>query len=202
MDTARTPFRHQEDTSLLSRGRVEVNAPPHTRAKIGQGYPSERQSDTPTRRRTETSPKSSLQATFLHEPTDEPTATKRHDTKPHTPPQDRRGQTSDKSDDEKTPRDHLTSQKPPRAAADIRTPKDGKRTPPDGRRTPRGRHSDTTRTRPHITNGGGYARTRERNACSYAHRILYYIYLCLYRYRLILCIYYILFIAFLFLLFI
>lgn len=40
----------------------------------------------------------------------EPTATKKHDTRPHTPPQGRRGQTSDKSDDERTPRDHLASQ--------------------------------------------------------------------------------------------
>ena len=66
------------------------------------------------------------------------------------------------------------AKKPPRAAADIRTPKDGKRTPPDGRRrqaddtrTPKGRHSDTTRTRSHITNGGGYVRAQGRDACSY-----------------------------------
>ena len=120
-------FRHYKDTICLlnaiwtqrghyerrkkSRRRVGVNAPPRTRAKIGEGYPSERQSDTPTRRRTETSPKSSLQATFLHEPTNEPRATKKHDTDETTPPQCHRGQTSDKSDDERTPRDHLTSQK-------------------------------------------------------------------------------------------
>lgn len=44
--------------------------------------------------------------------------------------------------------------------------------------TPRERHADTTRTRSHITNGGGYARTQERNACSYCR--LYYLYIYLY----------------------
>ena len=51
--------------------------------------------------------------------------------------------------------------------------------------TPRERHSDTTRTRSHITNGGGYVRAQGRDACSYAHRILYYIYLYLCCYRLV-----------------
>lgn len=42
-------LKHFVDTMRKSGRRVEVNAPPRTRAKIGQGYPSERQSDTPTR---------------------------------------------------------------------------------------------------------------------------------------------------------
>ena len=114
----KTPL-HLFDTKRKSGRRVGVNAPPRTRAKIGQGYPSERQSDTATRRRTDTSPKSSPQATFWHRPKNEPTATKKHDTRPHTPPQCHRGQTSDKSDNEKTPPHHFTSQKPPRAAAET-----------------------------------------------------------------------------------
>ena len=62
---------------------------------------------------------------------------------------------------------------------------DAERRQADDTRTPRERHSDTTRTRSHITNGGGYVRAQGRDACSYAHRILYYIYLYLCCYRLV-----------------
>lgn len=62
--------------------------------------------------------------------------------------------------------------------------------------TVRRTRTDTTRTRSHITNGGGYVRTQERNACSYAHRISYYIYIYTVTALYYALIYYILFIAF------
>ena len=189
------------NTAKTWLGRVEVNAPPHTRAKIGEGYPSERQSDTPTRRWTETSPKSSPQATFWHEPKNEPTATKRHDTRPHTPPQGQRGQTSDRSDDERTPRDHFTSQKPPTAAADIRTPEDGKRTTPERRKTASGHHqtagerregdTPTPRARAHTSRTAADMHARERYACSYVAILYILLYFILYASSYILFVFYI-----------
>ena len=72
--------------------------------------------------------------------------------------------------------------------------------PSDARRTPRGRHSDTTRTRPHITNGGGYARTRAIRVQLYRNFIYILLYFILYASLYILFVFYI--IAFFFLLFI
>ena len=140
------------------RRRVGVNAPPHTRAKIGQGYPlraSKRHGDT---------------ATPSDKPEIEPTsdfltrAEERADSNKKTRHEANHAATRPKRADERQERRRKDTARPPhqptRAAADIRTPKDGKRTQPDGRRRREGGHSDTTRTRPHITNGGGYARTR------------------------------------------
>ena len=105
---------------------------PHTHApKQGRATPPSVEATRRHGRHRQTSPKSSPQATFLHEPTDEPRATKRHDTDETTPPQCHRGQTSDKSDDEKTPRDTLTSQK---------RPPDGKRMTSGRRKTASGHH--------------------------------------------------------------
>lgn len=72
--------------------------------------------------------------------------------------------------------------------------------PSDARRTPRGRHTDTTRTRPHITNGGGYARTRAQRVQLYRNFIYILLYFILYASLYILFVFYI--IAFFFLLFI
>ena len=143
----KTPL-HLFDTKRKSGRRVGVNAPPRTRAKIGQGYPSERQSDTAT---PPDKPENEPTSDFLtppeewadsdkktrHEATHAATVPPRADERQERQRKDTAGTTS------------------PAKNRPERPPK-----PSDARRTPRGRHSDTTRTRPHITNGGGYARTR------------------------------------------
>ena len=138
------------NTAKTLLGRVGVNAPPRTRAKIGQGYPSERQSDTPTRHADGNKPEIKPVSDFLTR------ADQRADSDKKTRHEATHAATVPPRADERQER----RRKPPRAAADIRTPEDGKPKPSDGRRTPRERHSDTTRTRSHITNGGGYARTQ------------------------------------------
>lgn len=126
---------------------------PHAHAqKQGRATPSERQSDTPTRQadgnKAEIKPTSDF-LTRAEERADSDKKTRHEATHAATVPpraderQERR---------RKDTADTLTSQKPPRAAADIRTPEDGKPKPSDGRRTPRGAtlrhhaHAHTSRT--------------------------------------------------------
>ena len=164
MDTTRTPFRHQEDTSLLSRRRIGVNAPPHTRAKIGQGHPlraSKRHADTATDgNKAEIKPTSDI-LTRAEQRADSDKKTRHEATHAATRPK--------RADERQERRRKDTARHPhqPKTAQSGRRHQDAERRQADDTRTPRGRHSDTTRTRPHITNGGGHARTQERNACSY-----------------------------------
>lgn len=110
---------HYTDTGLLSCGRVGVNAPTRTRAKIGQGYPlraSERHADT---------------ATDGHKPEIEPVSDfltppdQRADSDKKTRHEATHAATRPKRADERQGRrrkdtaDTLTSQKPPRAAAET-----------------------------------------------------------------------------------
>ena len=181
-------FRHYKDTICLlnaiwtqrghyerrkkSRRRVGVNAPPRTRAKIGEGHPlraSERHADTATDgNKPEIEPTSDILTRADQRADSDKKTRHRRNHAATVPPRADERQERRRKDTARPPR------QPTRAAADIRTPKDGKRTPPDGRRrqaddtrTPRERHSDTTRTRSHITNGGGYVRAQGRDACSY-----------------------------------
>lgn len=151
--------------------RVGVNAPPHTRAKIGQGYPlraPERHADTTTDgNKPEIEPTSDI-LTRADQRADSDKKTRHEATHAATvPPRADERQERRRKDTARPPhqpktaksgRRHQDAER--RQADDTRTPEDGTRTPSDGRRTPRGRRSDTTRTRSHITNGGGYARTR------------------------------------------
>ena len=181
-------FRHYKDTiwrlnaiwtqrghyerRKKSRRRVEVNAPPHTRAKIGQGYPlraSERHGDT---------------ATDGNKPEIEPTrdfltrADQRADSDKKTRHEATHAATRPKRADERQERRRKDTarhpRQPTRAAADIRTPKDGKRTTPERREgdtpTPRAR-AHTSRTAADM-----HARGRKRVVIA-AYSIYIYIYI-------------------------
>lgn len=133
----KTPL-HLFDTKRKSRRRVEVNAPPHTRAKIGQGYPlraSERHADTPTDgNKAEIEPTSDI-LTRAEERADSDKKTRQTATHAATRP---------KRADERQERRRKDTARPPhrpkktagRQADDTRTPGDGTPKPPDGRRTP------------------------------------------------------------------
>ena len=157
MDTARTPFRHQEDTSLLSRGRVGVNAPPRTRAKIGEGHPlraSKRHGDTATDgNKPEIKPTSDI-LTRAEEraENDKKTRHRRHHAATVPPRADER--------QERRRKDTARPPHQPKTAQSGRRHQDAERRQADDTRTPRWQADDTTRTRSHITNGGGHARTR------------------------------------------
>ena len=161
-DTMRTLYdiktlRGHYERRKKSRRRVEVNAPPHTRAKIGEGYPlraSERHADTPTPSdKPEIKPTSDT-LTRAERRADSDKKTRHEATHAATVPP--------RADERQERRRKDTARPPhqPKTAQSGRRHQDTRRRQADDTRTPRGRHSDTTRTRSHITNGGGYARAR------------------------------------------
>lgn len=133
----KTPL-HLFDTKRKSRRRVEVNAPPHTRAKIGDGHPSERQSDTPTRaadgNKPEIKPVSDI-LTRADQRADSDKKTRHEATHAATvPPRADERQERRRKDTARPP--HRPKKTAGRQADDTRTPGDGTPKPPDGRRTP------------------------------------------------------------------